>query len=155
MHVYKESPLEGESMAQSGHEWLNRVDGCLGASTQYASGRRALTPEAEQRKETRTIADARRELIECQNELGDLRLSPDLKSTKPKNKTTKKCKVLYQKTNSALSFLRGQTETAPVKMVTAMATATVTATICLYIVSRSGCIVSRHLGSGFIVSRSV
>jgi hypothetical protein len=30
------------SMAQSGYEWLNRVDGCLGASTQYASGRRAL-----------------------------------------------------------------------------------------------------------------
>jgi hypothetical protein len=88
--------------------WLNKVDVWLGASMQYASGRRVLTPEAEQRKETRTIADARRDLIECQNELDVLRRSPDLKSTTKKNKTTKKCKVLYQKTNSALAFLRGQ-----------------------------------------------
>jgi hypothetical protein len=73
VHVYKESPLEGASMAQSGYEWLNRADGCLGESTQYASGRRALTPEAEQRKMTRAIADARRDLIECQNELDLLR----------------------------------------------------------------------------------
>ena len=60
MHVYKESPLEGASMAKPGHEWLNRVDECLGKSRQYASGRRVLTPEAKERKETRTIVDARR-----------------------------------------------------------------------------------------------
>jgi hypothetical protein len=55
---------------------------------QCASGERALTPEAEQRSNmTRTIADARRDLIDFQNELQDLRLNSsfdDLESLQKK-----------------------------------------------------------------------
>ena len=94
MYVYKESHLEGANMAQSRNQWLNRVGECLDESTQYASGERALTPEAEPRNITRTIADARRDLIDCQNELQDIRQHDDLESLRRKNK-------------SALSPLRG------------------------------------------------
>jgi hypothetical protein len=118
VHVYKESPLEGANMSQSGNQWLNRVDGCLGESTQYASGRRALTPEAEQRNMTRAIAEhARRDLIDCQNELDDLQLSSDkdLESTAPRHRTTRDCKAFYAKTKSALCFLSGRTVAASVR----------------------------------------
>jgi hypothetical protein len=78
---------------------------------------------------TRTVVDARRDLIQCKNELDLLRQhssDDELGSTKKKtSETTRKCKALYAKTNSALCFLRGKT--APVKRATAMTTATATA----------------------------
>jgi hypothetical protein len=48
--------------------WLKRAEKKRNERTQYA-GERVLTQEAKQRNMKRAIADARHELIDCQNEL--------------------------------------------------------------------------------------
>jgi hypothetical protein len=108
VHVYKESHLEATYMSQSGNQWLNRVDEDLVESTQYASGERVLTPKAEQLNMTRTTADARCDLIECENELQDLRKSSfdDLESLQKKHKITRKCTVWLDRARIQFRFLR-------------------------------------------------